>query len=239
MKREILARSLALSRAGRPAALITHLKSGRHALVEEGDVVEGDLRLDATALGAVRTAIRDDRSATVEVSDGRLFVEVFNPPLRLIVVGAVHAAQPLARMAAIAGYAVTIIDPRTAFATEERFPGVALSAEWPDEAMPRLKPDRRTAIVTLTHDPKIDDPALTVALKSEAFYIGALGSKRTHAGRCQRLKEVGFGDAEIARIHGPVGLSIGALTPAEIAISILAQITQVLRADRIKERAAA
>jgi xanthine dehydrogenase accessory factor len=239
MKREILARSLALSRAGRPAALVTHLKSGRHALVEEGDVVEGDLRLDATALGAVRTAIRDDRSTTVEVSDGRLFVEVFNPPLRLIVVGAVHAAQPLARMAAIAGYAVTIVDPRTAFATEERFPGVALSAEWPDEAMPRLKPDRRTAIVTLTHDPKIDDPALTVALKSQAFYVGALGSKRTHAGRCQRLKEAGFADAEIARIHGPVGLSIGALTPAEIAISILAQITQVLRADRIKERAAA
>src|SRR6266404_2652762 len=118
--------------------------------------VEGDLHLDPGALAAVRTAIRDDRSTTVESPEGRLFVEVFNPPLRLIVVGAVHAAQPLARMAAIAGYSVTIVDPRSAFATEDRFPGVALSTDWPDEAMPRLKPDRRTAIVTLTHDPKID-----------------------------------------------------------------------------------
>jgi xanthine dehydrogenase accessory factor len=238
MKRAFLAQALAVSRAGRPAALVTHLKSGEHAIVGP-DSVEGGLGLDAAALGAVRMAIRDDRSTTVETADGRLFVEVFNPPLRLIVVGAVHAAQPLARMAAITGYAVTVIDPRSAFATEERFPGVALTTDWPDEAMPRLKPDRRTAIVTLTHDPKIDDPALTVALKSEAFYVGALGSKRTHAGRSQRLREAGFSDADIARIHGPVGLSIGALTPAEIAVSILAQITQVLRVDRIKERAAA
>jgi xanthine dehydrogenase accessory factor len=238
MKRALLVRALAVSRAGQPAALVTHLKSGQHAILE-GDGMEGDLHLDATALGAVRAAIRDDRNTTVDTADGRLFVEVFNPPLRLIVVGAVHAAQSLARMAAIAGYAVTIVDPRSAFATEERFPGVALSTDWPEDAMPRLKPDRRTAIVTLTHDPKIDDPALTVALKSDAFYVGALGSKRTHAGRSQRLKDAGFADADIARIHGPVGLSIGALTPAEIAISILAQITQVLRADRIKERAAA
>ena len=238
MKRTLLARALAVSRGGRPAALVTHLKSGQHAILE-GDDVEGELHLDATALGAVRAAIRDDRSTTIEAADGRLFVEVFNPALRLIVVGAVHAAQPLARMAAIAGYAVTIVDPRSAFATAERFPGVALSTDWPEDAMPRLKPDRRTAIVTLTHDPKIDDPALTVALKSDAFYVGALGSKRTHAGRSQRLNKAGFSDADIARIHGPVGLSIGALTPAEIAISILAQITQVLRADRIKERAAA
>jgi xanthine dehydrogenase accessory factor len=238
MKRAFLDRALAAGRAGRPAALVTQLRAGQHALVE-GDSVEGDLQLDATALDAVRRTIRDDRSTTIETSDGRIFVEVFNPPLRLIAVGAVHAAQPLARMAAIAGYAVTIVDPRSAFATAERFPDVALSTDWPDEAMPRLKPDRRTAIVTLTHDPKIDDPALTAALKSEAFYIGALGSKRTHAGRCQRLKEAGFSDADIARIHGPVGLSIGALSPAEIAISILAQVTQILRADRIKERAAA
>ena len=238
MKRAFLDRALAVSRSGRSAALVTHLKSGQHALVDT-ERLEGDLSLDGVALNAVRAAIRDDRSTSVEVADGRLFVEVFNPPLRLIVVGAVHAAQPLARMAAMAGYAVTIVDPRSAFATEERCPGVALSTDWPDEAMPRLKPDRRTAIVTLTHDPKIDDPALTVALKSDAFYIGALGSKRTHAGRCQRLKEAGFADKELARIHGPVGLSIGALTPAEIAVSILAQITQVLRADRIKERAAA
>ena len=238
MKRAFLDRALTISRSGHSAALVTHLKSGQHALID-GETVEGDLSLEAAALGAVHAAIRDDRSTTVEAPDGRLFVEVFNPPLRLIVVGAVHAAQPLARVAAIAGYAVTIVDPRSAFATEERFPGVALSTDWPDEAMPRLKPDRRTGIVTLTHDPKIDDPALSVALKSDAFYIGALGSKRTHAGRCQRLKEAGFADNDIARIHGPVGLSIGALTPAEIAVSILAEITQVLRADRIKARAAA
>jgi xanthine dehydrogenase accessory factor len=238
MKRAFLDRALAASRAGRPAALVTHLTSGEHALVESA-IVEGVLYLDSTVLTLVRAAIRDDRSTTIETPNGRIFIEVFNPPLRLIAVGAVHAAQPLARMAAIAGYAVTIVDPRSAFATEERFPGVALSTDWPDEAMPRLKPDRRTAIVTLTHDPKIDDPALAAALKSEAFYIGALGSKRTHAGRCQRLKEAGFSDAEIARIHGPVGLSIGALSPAEIAVSILAQVTQVLRADRIRERAAA
>jgi len=238
MKRAFLDRALAVSRSGHSAALVTHLISGQHAIVDK-ESIEGDLRLDPTALAGVRAAIRDDRSTTVESPDGRLFVEVFNPPLRLIVVGAVHAAQPLARMAAIAGYAVTIVDPRSAFATEERFPGVALSTDWPDEAMPRLKPDRRSAIVTLTHDPKIDDPALTVALKSDAFYIGALGSKRTHAGRCQRLKEAGFADTDIARIHGPVGLAIGALTPAEIAVSILAEVTQVLRADRIKARAAA
>ena len=238
MKRAFLDRALAAGRAGRPAALVTDLRAGQHALVED-DSIEGDLQLDPTALDAVRRTIRDDRSTTIETSDGRIFVEVFNPPLRLIAVGAVHAAQPLARMASIAGYAVTIVDPRSAFATAERFPDVALSTDWPDEAMPRLKPDRRTAIVTLTHDPKIDDPALTAALKSAAFYIGALGSKRTHAGRCQRLKEAGFSDTDIARIHGPVGLSIGALSPAEIAVSILAQVTQVLRADRIKERAAA
>jgi xanthine dehydrogenase accessory factor len=238
MKRALLDRALAVSRDGRPAALVTHLKSGQHALIE-GESVEGELQLDPAALAAVRAAIRDDRSTTVDAADGRLFVEVFNPPLRLIVVGAVHAAQALARMAAIAGYAVTIVDPRSAFATEERFPGVAISTDWPDEAMPRLKPDRRTAIVTLTHDPKIDDPALKAALKSDAFYIGALGSRRTHAGRCQRLKDAGFAETDVARIHGPVGLAIGALTPPEIAISILAEITQALRADRLKERAAA
>ena len=132
-------------------------------------------------------------------------------------------------MAALAGYAVTIVDPRSAFATDARFPGLELSTEWPDEAFERLQPDRRSAIVTLTHDPKIDDPALIAALRSPAFYIGALGSTRTHAARCRRLVEAGFGEAEIARIHGPVGLDIDAVSPAEIAVSILAQITVVLR----------
>jgi xanthine dehydrogenase accessory factor len=134
---------------------------------------------------------------------------------------------------------VTIVDPRSAFASEARFPGVTLSTEWPDEAFETLKPDRRTAVVTLTHDPKIDDPALIATLRSDAFYIGALGSRKTHAGRCARLTEAGFGERDLARIHGPVGLDIGALSPAEIAVSILAQITAVLRADRVKDRKAA
>jgi xanthine dehydrogenase accessory factor len=142
-------------------------------------------------------------------------------------------------MAALAGYAVTVIDPRSAFATEERFPGVTLSTEWPDEAFATLRPDRRTAVVTLTHDPKIDDPALIAALRSEAFYIGALGSRRTHAARLGRLKEEGFGDIELQRILGPVGLDIGAVSPAEIAVAILAEITAVLRgADAAEEKAA-
>jgi len=133
-------------------------------------------------------------------------------------------------MAALAGYAVTVIDPRRAFATDQRFPGVTLLTEWPDEGLEALKPDRRTAVVTLTHDPKLDDAALGVALKSQCFYVGSLGSRKTHQARLNRLRRLGFTDAELARIHGPVGLPIGALTPAEIAVSILAQITQVRRA---------
>ena len=238
MKRAFLDRALAASHGGTAAALATNLKSGRQAFIE-GDKTEGDLALDAGALAGVRAALRDDRNTTLETAEGPVFVEVFNPPLRLIVVGAVHIGQPLARIAALAGYGVTVVDPRSAFATGERFPGVTLSTEWPDEILPRLKPDRRTAIVTLTHDPKIDDPALAAALKSQAFYIGALGSKKTHAARSHRLQKAGFSEAEIARIHGPVGLAIGALTPAEIAVSILAEITQTLRADRLRERAAA
>ena len=147
-------------------------------------------------------------------------------------VGAVHIAQPLARMAALAGYLVTVVDPRTAFASDERFPGVEVSTDWPDEALEKLQLNRRTAVVTLTHDPKLDDPALATALRSDVFYIGALGSKRTHAGRLKRLGELGFGEKDFARIHGPVGLDIGAVSPSEIAISILAQITLVLRGQR-------
>ena len=179
-------------------------------------------------LDAAEDALRDDRSTTVETGDGEVFLQVFNPPLRMIIVGAVHIGQPLARMAAVAGYDVTVVDPRGSFATKERFPGVELIVEWPDEALPRLDPDRRTAVVTLTHDPKIDDPAIQSALKSNAFYLGALGSRKTHATRLKRLADAGFTDDESARIHGPVGMSIGAKSPAEIAVSILAQVTDVL-----------
>ena len=235
MRPDLLRRVLAARDAGRPTVLATHLASGRQALLESG-AWDGDLALDSPARQAAEAALAGDRSRVVETAEGPVFVEIHNPPLRCVIVGAVHIAQPLARMAALAGYAVTIVDPRSAFASEERFPGVELSTDWPDEALEVLRPDRRTAIVTLTHDPKIDDPALVAALRSEAFYIGALGSRKTHASRCARLREQGFGDADFARIHGPVGLSIGALSPAEIAVSILAQIVATLRADRVKAR---
>jgi xanthine dehydrogenase accessory factor len=224
VKLALLRRTLEARRAGRSVALVTHLKTGAQTFVD-GASQHGDLALDDAAMAAVQRALREDKSRT----EGEVFVEVWNPPLRCFVVGAAHIAQPLTRMVSLAGYAVTVIDPRSAFATEARFPGVTLLADWPDEAFERLKPDRRTAVVTLTHDPKIDDPALIAALRSEAFYIGALGSKKTHAARVERLKEAGFDDAAIARIHGPVGLDIGAVSPAEIAVSILAQITAVLR----------
>ena len=237
MKLALLQQAIEAARSGKPAALATNLKSGQQALVLS-TVLSGDLKLDGAAMDAVKRALADDRSVSLETPQGAVFIEVFNPKLRLFIVGAVHIAQPLARMAALAGYLVTVIDPRSAFAAAERFPGVSLSTEWPDEALNRLKPDRRSAVVTLTHDPKLDDPALAAALRSDAFYIGSLGSKKTHAARLGRLGELGFKDSDFVRIHGPVGLDIGAISPAEIAVSALAQITSVLHADRLKEKAA-
>ncbi len=161
--------------------------------------------------------------------DGDWFLAAHNPPLRMAVVGAVHIAQALAPMARLAGYDVAVVDPREAFASEARFPEARLMAGWPDEALAEFELDTRTAVVTLTHDPKLDDPAIMAALRSDVFYLGCLGSKRTHAKRVDRLREAGFSDADIARIHAPVGADIGAKSPAEIAISILAQITERLR----------
>jgi xanthine dehydrogenase accessory factor len=214
------------------------------ALVRAVDLQTGDESLldpavDETPLGrAAAEAARADRSGPRDVDGRAWFLEVHNPPLDLRIVGAAHIAQPLARMATLAEYRVTVIDPRSAFATEARFPGVRLSHEWPDEALAREPLSARSAIVTLSHDPKIDDPALAAALRTECFYIGALGSKKTHAARLARLKEQGFRDAELARIRGPVGLAIGARSPAEIAISILAEMTLRLRADGAWERSA-
>ena len=230
MKAAILS-TLRETRAAKvPVALATHLASGAARLVWP-DRTEGELELDDGAVSAALQALRDDRSRTIETADGPVFVNVYNPPRRLVVVGAVHIAQPLVPMAAIGGYQVVVIDPRHGFATDARFPQVTLDTDWPDEAMERVKPDVRTAVVTLTHDPKLDDPALAVALRSPAFYIGALGSRRTHAARVERLKALGFGDNEIGRIRAPVGLDIGAVSPAEIAVSIMAQITQTLHAE--------
>ena len=235
MRGSILERLVKDRAAKIPVVLVTDLASGAQALVYMREVA-GDLPLDPDAVMRAREALQADQSSTIEAGGRRLFLHVQNPPLRLIVVGAVHIAQALAPMSALAGYSVTIIDPRRAFATDARFPDVALIGEWPDEAMATMTLDRRTAVVTLTHDPKVDDPALQTALKSDAFYVGALGSKRTHAARLGRLKSAGFSDADCARIHGPVGLDIGALSPAEIAVSILAHITAVLRGNAAARR---
>ena len=229
MKLSLLQKALAASRAGRAAVLVTHLKSGQQSFIE-GSEASGDLALDQAALAAIREAVTEDRNVTIDTAAGPVFVEVFNPRLRCIIVGAVHIAQPLARMASLAGYLVTVVDPRTAFASPERFPDVKVIAEWPDEALPRLNVDRYTAFVALTHDPKIDDPALRHALARDCFYIGALGSRKTHARRVERLKGQGVSETAIARIHAPIGLDIGAVSPAEIAIAIMAQGTERLHA---------
>lgn len=236
MKSATLTQLLADQKAKTPVALATDLASGEEALVYY-DRASGKLADRPAIVAAARDALHNDRSRTVSTPDGDIFVHVFNPPLRMVLVGAVHIAQPLSRMAAVGGYDVIVVDPRQSFATEDRFPGVAIVDEWPDDGLRSLDLDRRTAVVTLTHDPKLDDPALGVAVRSPAFYIGALGSRRTHASRTERLRAEGFTDAEIARIHGPVGLSLGAVSPAEIAVSILAQVTSVLHAKEQKAAA--
>jgi xanthine dehydrogenase accessory factor len=211
-----------------PTVLVTDLESGLQAVVTSDETI-GDLALaEATRLAAL-ARLKSDRSGRLDGDDANLFVQCFNPPLRMIIVGAVHITQALAPLAGIAGYAVTIIDPRRSFATEERFPGVTLNHEWPDDAMAELKPDSRTAVITLTHDPKLDDPALQEALRSDAFYIGSLGSRKTHAARLKRLTDAGFTEGDLTRIHGPLGLAINAKSPSEIAVSALAQVIEVLR----------
>lgn len=209
--------------SGRPIVLATEIAGG------DEHIVDPTLAPKDALAEAAREAALKDKSGSAEIDGRTWFFNVFNPPLQMYVVGAVHIAQPLSRMAALAGFNVTVIDPRTAFATSERFPGLRLITEWPDEALANIALDMRSAVVTLTHDPKLDDPALAAALKSPAFYIGALGSKKTHAARLGRLKALGFDDAAMARIHGPVGLDIEAQTPAEIAVSILAQVVARLR----------
>jgi len=222
-------------RSKTPVALVDGLDGRTQALVFH-DRVEGELP-DAVVAEA-RGRLRDNKSGVAEIGDAKWFVDCHNPPLRLIIIGAVHISQTLVPMAAIAGYEVIVVDPRASFATADRFPNVRLIDDWPDEAMEMLAPDSRTAIVTLTHDPKLDDPALEVALKSDAFYITCLGSRRTHAKRVERLKEMGFDEATIGRIHAPAGLDIGAISPAEIAISVLAELTAVLHAKPIVAAAA-
>jgi xanthine dehydrogenase accessory factor len=226
---DLLARLREAQAAKRPVALLTRLSDGGQRLWPDDSV-------PAALSEAAEAALRDDKASAVALDGDKWFVHPHNPPARLIVVGAVHVAQALVPMAATLGFAVTVVDPRRAFATPERFPGVSLSFDWPDEAMAALALDGRSAVVTLTHDPKLDDPALDFALRSPCFYIGALGSRRTHAKRVARLQEMGHGEGAIARIRAPVGLDIAAVTASEIALSVLAEVVAARRGAALAQR---
>ena len=223
MRLDIL-KALNTERAARRAAVVvTHQESGAQRLITQDKVAADPLK------EVLEAHLRSGKSGVEETAEGRVFLTVHVPPPRLVITGAVHISQALAPIAALLGYDVTIVDPRTAFASVERFPGVKVIAEWPDKALPPLGIDRFTAFVALTHDPKIDDPALLHALERDCFYIGALGSKKTHARRLERLKSQGVSDEQLARIHAPIGLPIGAISPPEIAVAIMGEVTSRLR----------
>ena len=226
MKSSLLQQVLCERQAKRSFALLTWLDGSREELLAL-DAYETNLPVGLAE--QIKQAIRDDHSGVLEAVTGRLFVQVFHPPLRLIIVGAVHIAQALIPLARLLDYQITLIDPRQAWVAESRFADVDISTEWPDQALRELAPDTRSAVVTLSHDPKLDDPALQIALTSTAFYIGSLGSRRTHAARLQRLQESGISAETLTRIRAPIGLAIGAKSPAEIALAIMAEITQTLR----------
>ncbi|MFZ3360050.1 MAG: XdhC family protein [Xanthobacteraceae bacterium] len=225
MKLDILTALNAERAARRAAIVVTNTENGRQRLVKSADIAKDPLR------AVLAEHLRTSKSGMEETADGRVFLTVYVPAPQLVITGAVHISQALAPIGKILGYDVTIVDPRTAFASPERFPDVKVIAEWPDTALAPLNVDRYTAFVALTHDPKIDDPALLHALARDCFYIGALGSRKTHARRIERLKAAGVSDAAAARIHAPIGLDIGAVSPAEIAVAIMAQITERLREE--------
>jgi len=233
MKLETLTELNAERAARRPVIVVTDTATGEQRLVKSADVAADPLRAE------LDKQLRMGKSDMIEVSGKRLFLNVYAPTARLVIIGAVHISQALVPIAQSLGYDVTVVDPRTAFASPERFPNVPLIAEWPEVALPPLAIDRYTAFVALTHDPKIDDPALLHAFKKDCFYIGALGSRKTHGKRGERLKAQGAVEADIAKIHAPIGLSIGAVSPAEIAVSIMAEVTAQLRLPpQQKEQAA-
>jgi xanthine dehydrogenase accessory factor len=210
----------------RPVVLATRLPDGEQILLPDAQA--------AVALNeAAARALQRDESSTVALGNEEWFLHAFNPPMRLIIVGAVHIAQALVPMAAQLGLSIIVVDPRRSFASDDRFPNVSISTDWPDEAMDALQPDSRSAVVTLTHDPKLDNPALDRALRSPAFYIGSLGSRKTHAARLGRLRELGHDEPALARIRGPVGLNIEAVTAPEIALSILAEVIAVRRGAQL------
>jgi xanthine dehydrogenase accessory factor len=225
MKKSILDIILRARTEKVPLAIITRIKDGMQCTFLQ-EVLQGDLELSEPNISTIKSCIKNDKSSLI--ADDEFFVHIYNPPLRLIIIGAVHIAQALAPMARMTGFDVTVVDPRASFATSSRFPGITLCADWPDDALEKLNPDSRTAVVTLTHDPKLDDPALMVALKTPVFYIASLGGKRTHGKRLERLKNAGFETEDINRINGPAGLDIGAVSPSEIAVSILAELTAIL-----------
>jgi xanthine dehydrogenase accessory factor len=233
VKLDLLKQLNAERAARRPVIVVTDTENGEQRLVKAKDFAADPLRDE---LGK---ALRMGKSGNVEVSGKKLFLNVYAPTAKLVVIGAVHISQALAPMAQSLGYDVTIVDPRTAFASPERFPDVPLVAEWPDVALPPLNVDHYTAFVAVTHDPKIDDPALLHAFERDCFYIGALGSRKTHAKRGERLRAQGAGESDIARIHAPIGLPIGAVSPSEIAVSIMAEITAQLRLPPKEKEAAA
>jgi xanthine dehydrogenase accessory factor len=233
MKLATLAELNAERAARRPVIVVTDVANGEQRLVKAKDFASDPLHAELAA------ALRMGKSGSVEVAGKKLFLNVYAPTARLVVIGAVHISQALAPIAQSLGYDVTVVDPRTAFASPERFPSVPLIAEWPDEALPPLNIDHYTAFVALTHDPKIDDPALLHAFQRDCFYIGALGSRKTHAKRGERLMAQGAKESDIAKIHAPIGLAIGAVSPSEIAVSIMAEITAQLRLPaKAKEQAA-
>ncbi|HET7718145.1 MAG TPA: XdhC family protein [Bauldia sp.] len=234
MKLDVLRRLNAVRAERRAAILVTDPATGDARLVVEADGYDGDpLREELAA------RFRSGVSGIVEAGGKSLFMTVELPPPRLVLIGAVHISQALAPMAKIAGFDVTIIDPRTAFATPERFPDLRLVAEWPDDAIPRIGFDEFTAVAALTHDPKIDDGALIAALRAGCFYVGALGSRKTHARRIERLRAAGASEASLATIHAPIGVPIGAQSPAEIAVAILAEVISALRNRGAREKEAA
>jgi xanthine dehydrogenase accessory factor len=230
MKLSLLTALNAERAARRAAIVVTDVESGEQRLVKAADIAQDPLKT------VLAEHLRSGKSGMEETAEGRVFLTVYVPAAQLIVIGAVHISQALAPIGKLLGYDVTIVDPRTAFATPERFPDVKVVAEWPDTALPPLNVDRYTAFVALTHDPKVDDPALLHALSRDCFYIGALGSRKTHARRIDRLKQQGFSEADLSRIHAPIGLDIGAVSPAEIAVAIMAQITERLREEPAEDR---
>src|SRR5580693_6304462 len=225
MKLDILTALNAERAARRAAVVVTNVESGQQRLIKAADIAKDPLR------PLLAEHLRTSKSGMEETAEGKVFLTVYVPAPQLIITGAVHISQALAPIGKLVGYDVTIVDPRTAFASPERFPDVKVIAEWPDKALPPLNVDRYTAFVALTHDPKIDDPALLHALARDCFYIGALGSRKTHARRVERLQQQGVSAAGTARIHAPIGLDIGAVSPAEIAVAIMAQITERLREE--------